>query len=76
MPSELMRELVVYFKRFTGCEAVGVCLRQGNDVPYYETTGFPESLLKMENFQQQAITGEDRPDWGFPDEAFVWLPCP
>ena len=45
---ELMSELVNYFKQTTGCEAVGVRLRQGEDFPYYETRGFPGKFVKAE----------------------------
>ena len=46
---ELMRDLVLYFQRLTGCEAVGVRLRNGDDFPYYETRGFPEEFVQAEN---------------------------
>lgn len=46
---ELMRELVSYFKRFIGFDAVGVRLREGKDFPYYETTGFSEDFVQVEN---------------------------
>ncbi len=45
----LMRELMVYFQRLTGCEAVGVRLKEGDDFPYYETRGFPEDFVLAEN---------------------------
>ncbi len=34
---ELMRELTLFFQKLTGCEAVGVRLKEGEDFPYYET---------------------------------------
>ncbi|MEW6721239.1 MAG: PocR ligand-binding domain-containing protein [Thermodesulfobacteriota bacterium] len=46
---ELMRELMLYFARITGCEAVGVRLRQGDDYPYFETRGFPAEFVLVEN---------------------------
>jgi len=48
--SDLMRSLVLFFQGMTGCEAVGVRLRQGEDFPYFETRGFPGSFTKAENF--------------------------
>jgi PAS domain S-box-containing protein len=46
---ELMRDLTRYFQQLTGCEAVGVRLRKGDDFPYYETRGFPEEFVLLEN---------------------------
>jgi PAS domain S-box-containing protein len=45
----MMRDLTWYFEQVTGCEAVGVRLRQGEDFPYYETRGFPEQFVLAEN---------------------------
>jgi len=47
--TELMRDLMRYFHDLTGCEAVGVRLRKGDDFPYYETRGFPEEFVLAEN---------------------------
>jgi len=46
---ELMRNLTQYFQRLTGCEAIGVRLREGDDFPYYETRGFPTEFVLAEN---------------------------
>jgi PAS domain S-box-containing protein len=46
---DLMHDLILYFQRFTGCESVGVRLREGDDFPYYETRGFPEEFVRVEN---------------------------
>ncbi len=46
---ELMQNLVQHFKKTTGCTAVGVRLRQEEDFPYYETQGFPDDFVQMEN---------------------------
>jgi len=46
---ELMRNLSLFFQRLTGCEAVGVRIRQGDDFPYYETLGFPGEFVLAEN---------------------------
>jgi PAS domain S-box-containing protein len=43
------RNIVSAVKRHMGIEAVGIRLRQGEDFPYYETNGFPEDFVKMEN---------------------------
>lgn len=46
---ELLRELTGFFHGLTGCEAVGVRLKEGDDFPYYETHGFPEEFVLLEN---------------------------
>lgn len=42
---ELMRKLTASLRQWSGCEAVGIRLRDGNDYPYYETRGFPEEFV-------------------------------
>jgi len=39
-----------FFRDRSGCEAVGVRLRDGEDYPYYETHGFPEEFVRMEKY--------------------------
>jgi two-component system cell cycle sensor histidine kinase/response regulator CckA len=46
---ELMKDLSFYFQRITGCEAIGIRLREGDDFPYYETKGFPKEFVLLEN---------------------------
>jgi len=46
---ELMRDLMVHFRNLTGCEAIGVRLREADDFPYFETRGFPEEFVLAEN---------------------------
>jgi len=46
---ELMRDLMGHFRNLTGCEAIGVRLRQGDDFPYHETRGFPGEFVRAEN---------------------------
>ncbi|MRR33786.1 PAS domain S-box protein [bacterium] len=46
---ELMRNLTLYFQRLTGCEAIGVRLREGEDFSYFETRGFPAEFVLVEN---------------------------
>jgi len=45
----LMKDLMLYFRNITGCEAVGVRLNEGDDFPYYETRGFPPEFVLLEN---------------------------
>jgi len=46
---ELMRNLTLYFQQLTGCEAIGIRLREGEDFPYFETSGFPPEFVLIEN---------------------------
>jgi PAS domain S-box-containing protein len=46
---ELMSDLMQYFQRVTGCEAVGVRIQEGYDFPYFETRGFPAEFVEVEN---------------------------
>jgi len=34
---------------WSGCEAIGIRLREGNDYPYYETRGFTPAFVQEEN---------------------------
>jgi two-component system, cell cycle sensor histidine kinase and response regulator CckA len=45
---EFMRMVLGMIHQWSGCEAVGVRLKDGNDFPYFETKGFPEEFVKLE----------------------------
>ncbi len=45
----LIRDITKLMLEWSDCSAVGVRLRQGEDFPYFETRGFPEAFVKMEN---------------------------
>jgi PAS domain S-box-containing protein len=47
--SELIHSALNFFRQKSGCEAVGIRLKKGEDYPYYETQGFPEYFIKLEN---------------------------
>jgi PAS domain S-box-containing protein len=63
---ELLHKLLHFFKNFTGCEAVGIRLQENGDYPYFETSGFPESFVKLENslceFNDKGEAIRDRSD--------------
>ena len=44
-----MSDLTAALQGWSGCEAVGIRLRDGNDYPYYETRGFPPSFVRQES---------------------------
>ena len=46
---ELMRAVTLRLRDWSGCEAVGVRLRQQEDFPYFETQGFPPEFVALEN---------------------------
>lgn len=46
---ELVSGVTSLLKEWSGCEAVGIRLKQGEDYPYYETRGFPEEHVRLEN---------------------------
>ena len=46
---ELIRSLTGFFQQWTGCDAVGIRLREGDDFPYFETRGFPAQFVELED---------------------------
>jgi|GEM_PF-1829545 len=46
---EMIKSVVEYLRSWTGCEAVGIRIHEGDDYPYYETSGFPEQFVQLEN---------------------------
>jgi len=46
---ELIRAAMLFFQERSGCEAVGIRLREGDDYPYFEAHGFPEEFVLLEN---------------------------
>lgn len=48
LPS-FIKSVTDFFQQYTGCQAVGVRLKDGIDFPYYETRGFPAEFILAEN---------------------------
>jgi PAS domain S-box-containing protein len=46
---DLIRTAATFFQQRSGCEAVGIRLKDGDDYPYYEARGFSEEFLLLEN---------------------------
>ena len=46
----LIRTVTAELQRWSGCEAVGVRLKDGDDFPYYQTSGFPAEFVEAENY--------------------------
>lgn len=45
---ERMSKLTASLQGWSGCEAVGIRLRSGEDYPYFETRGFPPTFVEAE----------------------------
>jgi PAS domain S-box-containing protein len=45
----LMQTMITFLYDWSGCEAVGIRLREGWDFPYFESRGFSEEFLRAEN---------------------------
>ena len=46
---QLVRAAAVFFQKQSGCEAVGLRLKEGDDFPYYEARGFSKEFVQVEN---------------------------
>ena len=46
---DLVKLTVDFFQKQSGCQAVGIRLKEGYDYPYYETMGFPPEHVLLEN---------------------------
>ncbi len=46
----IIREILLLVKAFTGVEAIGIRLKDGEDFPYYETFGFPPEFVEAERY--------------------------
>jgi PAS domain S-box-containing protein len=46
---DLMKLVTALLRDWSGCEAVGIRLQDGEDFPYFETNGFSDEFLKAEN---------------------------
>ena len=47
---ELIHAATAFIQKQSGCEAVGIRLKEENDYPYYETRGFPEEFVFAEKW--------------------------
>ena len=46
---DLIRAAVTFFQEKSGCEAVGIRLKDGDDYPYYEARGFSHEFVQLDN---------------------------
>ncbi|HSB67721.1 MAG TPA: response regulator [Candidatus Methylomirabilis sp.] len=47
--ADLIRAAATFFQEQSGCEAVGIRLKEGDDYPYYEVRGFSEEFVLVES---------------------------
>ncbi|MCP3968685.1 MAG: response regulator [Lentisphaerae bacterium] len=47
---DIIQKILFLIKNFTGFEAVAIRLREGEDFPYYVTSGFSEYFIEAENY--------------------------
>jgi len=47
---DLMQRMLIILKEHIGVEAMGIRLREGEDFPYFETKGFPDSFIELERY--------------------------
>ena len=45
---DIIRNVVTLIQEWSGCEAVGLRLHQGDDYPYFEANGFPPEFVQLE----------------------------
>ena len=46
----MLSQITDYLQRWSGCDAVGVRLKEGEDFPYCETRGFPAEFVEAERY--------------------------
>ena len=46
---QFLQFVLPLLRNWSGCEAVGIRLEQGDDYPYFESTGFDDDFLAVEN---------------------------
>ena len=46
---EMIRNITAFLQKRSGCEAVGVRLKEGDDFPYFETRGFTQEFVQAES---------------------------
>ena len=47
---DLLPAAMLFFKKISGCSAVGIRLREGEDYPYYVARGFPAEFVLAEQY--------------------------
>ena len=48
--TQMIKDILLCIKQASGMEAVGLRLHDGDDFPYFETNGFPDSFVELERY--------------------------
>jgi PAS domain S-box-containing protein len=48
--SDIIEQLLMLFKQFSGMEAIGIRIREGNDYPYHTSTGFSSEFIEKDRY--------------------------
>ena len=46
----LLYDILLEIRKFSGIQAIGIRHKEGEDYPYFDAIGFPDSFIKKENF--------------------------
>lgn len=69
----LLHVVIRLVRRWTGCEAIGIRLRRGDDYPYYTTDGFPEQFVQAENSLCAQQPNDPASPEASPQQGFVCM---
>lgn len=47
---DTIKDVLTFFQQLSGCEAVGVRIKDEDDFPYFQTVGFPPEFVEAENY--------------------------
>jgi PAS domain S-box-containing protein len=48
--ADIIEQLLMLFKQFSGMEAIGIRIRKGNDYPYHTFTGFSSEFIERDRY--------------------------
>ncbi len=48
--TDILEQLLLLFKEFSGMEAIGIRIRDGNDYPYHTSTGFAREFIERDRY--------------------------
>ena len=71
--ADLVRASAMFFQEQSGCEAVGVRLKEGDDYPYFEARDSPRNLSIPRQTFVREISGAARS--GTAQAVLLWNAC-
>ncbi len=48
--ADIIEQLLLLFRQFSGMEAIGIRIREGNDYPYHTSTGFAREFIERDRY--------------------------